>query len=179
MLDQRLMGTTGRLVAACGAHRKASMRVVLILTFIVSIFGTSLSTQASAQSLTTYTYTGANFNIPVCASSIQNTPTVTCVSGNVTGTLIFKDLPQGYTGTVPLSGTPTGAYLIQVISMTLSAYGMTLSINIAPDLSFDQLHNPTSQVIFLRHILLAMLIRGLRGPTLRFLALKVHRFSRL
>ena len=76
---------------------------------------------AAAQSITTYTYTGRSFNT---STWYQGQTFEYTLSGNITATASFSNLPPGYTGFLSQA-----QYSIdpQLVSLTISGAGLTLT----------------------------------------------------
>ncbi len=69
------------------------------LSLIGSLFLLCATQSAIAQNLTTYTYTGAPFDVPSC-QSLYGGYDYECPEGRITGSVTFRDVPPGFTGVV-------------------------------------------------------------------------------
>lgn len=119
---------TGFALCALRVARKATRTAFMLAPVILALYGRS----AAAQSTTTYTYTGNAFDVSACQASGN---AFNCVGGSVTATVIFFNLPAGYTNTYvagcfgsgPLTQKFTigGGVGLQVLSV--AAAGVTAS----------------------------------------------------
>jgi RHS repeat-associated protein len=99
--------------------RQAKTKSTKLLFAIIAASAALAVPQAAEAQLSTYSYTGPAFSVPLCGAAGYGSR---CVNGNITGTVIFSGLPSGYTGY---------ATIADIASFSFTANGIGFSITSA------------------------------------------------